>query len=307
MTIASENYINKTTQRLYGILQGIALDNQLNDKEIVALGDWIESHSSLYDLEPFKSLDALILAIIADGVIDDEEKEILLEICQDVGQNIGFMDDITWIIRHLHGMVTGIVADSRINTQEILGLQVWLKKYDAYADWWPLKDLRKHIKKILKDGTVDAKEEAFLLDFFTDFIEQRADDQTIHDEKYKNKSYLKCDSPIFNSINSICESDPDITFINKIFCFTGPAASGQRIDLSNIVAKLGGIPHKSIVLSLDYLVIGAKSSPAWIYSTYGRKIEGVMRNKTNNPDCNTLIINEADFIKAVKAAHAFAE
>jgi hypothetical protein len=266
------------------------------------LKEWVESHRHLADVEPFLSLDTLITAIISDGVIDEDEREVLLEICSGVRNNIGFMGDITQVIQCLHGIVSGLIFDKQVNKKEIVELEKWLKEYKEYENWWPLKEMRQHIKKILKDGIIDEKEEAFLLEYFTDFIEQRAEDQTLHDEGYKSVSYLKSESPVFKSISSICESCPDISFYNKQFCFTGPAASGQRTALFDIVISLGGIPQKSIVTTLDYLVIGAKSSPAWIYSTYGRKIEGVMKRKYNSPDCNTQIISEEDFLRAMTSA-----
>ncbi len=42
-----------------------------------------------------------------------------------------------------------------------------------------------------------------------------------------------------------------------------------------MVTQSGGIPINSIVKELDYLVIGAQASLAWLYSTCGRKIEKV--------------------------------
>ena len=46
-----------------------------------------------------------------------------------------------------------------------------------------------------------------------------------------------------------------------------------------MVRKLDGIPKNNAVAQLDYLVVGAQSSPCWAYSTYGRKIEAVIENR----------------------------
>jgi len=70
--------------------------------------------------------------------------------------------------------------------------------------------------------------------------------------------------------------------------------------LFKAVEELGGIAHKSIVKGLDYLVIGAQASPAWVYSTYGRKIESVMQKKKNDESCGTQIVNEYDLVCAIK-------
>jgi hypothetical protein len=54
-------------------------------------------------------------------------------------------------------------------------------------------------------------------------------------------------------------------------------------------------------MSLDYLVIGAQSSPARVYFTYGQEIEAVKQRQETVPDCRTQIIKEADFVSAVTA------
>jgi hypothetical protein len=60
------------------------------------------------------------------------------------------------------------------------------------------------------------------------------------------------------------------------------------------VKELEGIPYKSVVMKLDYLVIGAQSSPAWAYSTYGRKIERAIELRDRGIDI--IILHEDDFI-----------
>jgi hypothetical protein len=138
-----------------------------------------------------------------------------------------------------------------------------------------------------------------LREFFSNFTEQVIADPTIHDDEYWMNPSMVTLSPVFNPISSICEPDPNIRFKKKHYCFTGPAASGKRKYLCAAVEQLGGFAHNTTVVDLDYLVIGAQASPAWIYSTYGRKIEAVMQRKENLPHCRTQIIKEYDFLGAV--------
>ncbi|MGB5986576.1 MAG: BRCT domain-containing protein, partial [Desulfobacterales bacterium] len=91
-----------------------------------------------------------------------------------------------------------------------------------------------------------------------------------------------------------CARDCKIAFNQKQFCFTGPAKTGTRKNLEEIVTALGGIPKNNVVLTLDYLVIGAQSSPCWAYSTYGRKIEKAIELKRKGR--NITILHENDFI-----------
>lgn len=298
MTPAQKTYYTKTAQRLFGILQGLVFDNELKDTEVLALHAWLDNHSSLFHLEPFKSVSAILEDILADGVIDKDEKEMLLTICLEIENNLGLMNDATQIIQDLHGILSGIISDGQISTTEIQSLQKWLVTYKKYSDIWPINELITVVDKVLEDGVVDEKEEIFLLDFFDDFSEKNAREETINDDLYDG--VLQTDSPIFDSIESVCENNPLISFKQKCFCFTGPANAGKRADLHALVKDRGGRATKSITVSLDYLVIGQKSSPAWVYSRYGRKIEGVKNWQQNNPKCNTIIVSESDFIQSLQ-------
>jgi hypothetical protein len=69
--------------------------------------------------------------------------------------------------------------------------------------------------------------------------------------------------------------------------------------LENMLRDLNGFPADRVTQTLDFLVIGDKSSPAWVYSTYGRKVEAVIENQKNG--YKTTIISEETFLKQAKA------
>lgn len=301
MGVATKTYIKKTIERLYGIIEGISIDCTVNDKEIAALHNWMNSHEFLHHTEPFKGLTALLRDILADGVIDADEREELIEWCADTINDKGFVEGFTPAARRLHGIFSGIMCDQTIKTEELEGLQDWLLDYEEFLGWWPFNDLSKQIKSILKDGKIDKEEHEQLQIFFNDFAEHIIDDPAIHDDEYWMNQHVASPCPVFQSIKSICEKEPNIKFKDHSFCFTGPAATGKRKDLFTVVQQLGGHPENSAVTTLDYLVIGAQASPAWVYSTYGRKIEKVINRQRENPRCPTMIINEYDFVSAVTA------
>ncbi len=56
----------------------------------------------------------------------------------------------------------------------------------------------------------------------------------------------------------------------------------------------GGIPSKSVVKDLNYLVVGAKGSPNWCHSNYGRKISKAKSFIEN--DSGLQMVSESDFI-----------
>ena len=300
ITIAQKNYVKNSIERLYGIIEGVAIDTQINDKEIIALKNWTDTHESLHSVEPFRELDRLLSDILEDGVIDFQEREDLLDWCAESINERGFLKDFTEIVRRLHGVLSGVICDRLITTEELRGLGDWLIDYENLHGWWPFNELSIHIKNILKDGKIDSAEQQTLQSFFNDFNEQIIHHPVIHDDDYWMNQDLFSLKPIFKPIASICESDPKIEFENKSFCFTGPAATARRKDLLDVIKRLGGIPKNTIITTLDYLVIGAQASPAWIYSTYGRKIETVMQRKQTDRNSRTQIISEYDFISTIK-------
>ncbi|WDP91741.1 MAG: hypothetical protein HUN04_19330 [Desulfobacter sp.] len=300
MSIATKNYIKNSIERLYGIIEGISIDYKVRDQEIIALKNWIDIHEAMRETEPFKGLSLLLEEILEDEVIDEQEREDLLEWCAETLNEKGYLENFTQVIRRLHGIFSGIICDRSITEEELEGLEEWLLDYEGLHDWWPINELRAHIQTILNDGKIDTEEHRLLKEFFSDFEEQLIDEPHLHDDEYWLNCHMRSPAPIFKSISSICEKAPRITFKGKKFCLTGPAASGKRKDLFSVIEKLGGSPHNTAIKKLDYLIIGAQASPAWVYSTYGRKIETVMHRKKHDERCQTKIVRELDFITAVK-------
>ncbi|MCF8090350.1 MAG: hypothetical protein K9L23_20085, partial [Desulfotignum sp.] len=279
MFFTTKTYVQRSIERLYGIIQGIDIDCHINDQEIIALKNWLDTHDVLHHEEPFKDLAYLVSGILEDGVIDEDERMELSEWCSGTLNEKGFLGCVTQATRRLHGILSGIVCDGKIRAEELTGLQDWLVDYEQMKDWWPFNELKKLLDQILADGKVDQEEQQALRDFFLNFTEQVINDPKICDNEYWMDPRIISLSPVFKPISIICEPSPVICFKDKEFCFTGPAATGKRTQLAMVVERLGGVPRKKPVISLDYPVIGAQSSPAWVYSTYGRKIEAVKQRK----------------------------
>jgi NAD-dependent DNA ligase len=306
MSVATRNYIKKSIERLYGIISGISINCHINDKEIIAVKNWMETHELLNEFEPFKELDMLLNEILEDGIVDDQEREDLLEWCSDVLNEHGFLGDYTQVVRRLHGIFSGIMCDQVIKENELEGLKEWLLDYEPLHNWWPINELKKLIDDIMKDGRIDKEEHQRLHIFFNDFAEHVIKDPVINDQEYWMNRHMFSPCPVFKPVASLCEKNPEIIFKGRLFCFTGPAASGRRKDICQKIESIGAVPCAAPVKDLDYLVIGAQSSPAWVYSTYGRKIEAVRYRIDTDKKCQTHIVGEYDFIKAaIKAGAPF--
>lgn len=71
-------------QELLGFLRGIAADGQLNDQEVGALSDWLDSNHLVRDKWPASAVVNRVAAILQDGVITQAEREDLLQLIQQV-------------------------------------------------------------------------------------------------------------------------------------------------------------------------------------------------------------------------------
>lgn len=63
---ASIREVQRASERLYGILYGIAADYEITDKEIAGLNEWLGFYEFLHGKEPFKSIVTLLLRSLED-------------------------------------------------------------------------------------------------------------------------------------------------------------------------------------------------------------------------------------------------
>jgi hypothetical protein len=291
MTTARFTEVNRAVDRLHGILVGISSDYKLEDTEISKLFKWVNVNESLHHLEPFKSVVALLTRCLKDGIIDEDEREEILDWCLEFHD--GLPECVTSAIRRLHGVLHGISIDKKATEEELKGLRDWLMDYEIFHDYWPFDTTWNLVNYILEDGIVTKEEETEFLEFCNNFTECVIDDPKVHDELY-NRSFMQSDAFFLQPFTALCDRESNIEFRGKAFCFTGPARIGPRRKLKEIVKSLEGIPYDSVIQNLDYLVIGAQSSPAWAYSTYGRKIERVIELRDKGNEIS--ILHEDDFI-----------
>jgi len=296
--LARVTEVSRATERLNGIIMGISLDNKITDAEVRHLGQWLDRNRHLQHMQPFRQIAQAVSKILEDGIITEDEKEDLLELCWGFDNDSMVCECATTAIRRLHGVLQGVIADAQITMNETTGLKNWLKVHDAVKDFWPFCDLWQIVRRVLSDGKLDAAEHAELKDFFENFAERVAADPIIHDEIY-SEAYMRNESPVLLPFTALCDSSNRVLFNNRKFCFTGPARTGKRETLHAITASLSGIPVRSVENYLDYLVIGAQSSPCWIYSTYGRKVEKAISLQKSGGQ--TAILHEDFFIAEAQA------
>ncbi|PQA93140.1 hypothetical protein B0A69_13395 [Chryseobacterium shigense] len=71
------NGITSDLQLLQGIFHGILADGILNDDEIFKLHEWLSDNEHLNSYYPYDEIRSLVLSIVADKIIDEEERAVL--------------------------------------------------------------------------------------------------------------------------------------------------------------------------------------------------------------------------------------
>jgi len=275
--------LEKAINSLIGLIEGIAIDGMINEKEVAYVEAWLNENRQLQYSHPFNELIPVVDAAIADGILTDDEKQNILWLCEKL-KSADFFDAATADMQRLHGLMGGIAADGEINETELRGLADWLYEHEHLKTCWPYEEVESIITTVLRDKTILASRHELLLNFFAEFT-------AISESRTVATSHKALSTP------AVCAVCPDVTFEGKVFGFTGSSAKYSRDELREIVEGLGATFTNSISKKLDYLIIGADGNPCWAYACYGRKVE--MAVALRKAGARILLVHEHDFHDAV--------
>lgn len=91
--IAKSNYYDMMTagiQKLNGIVEGIIIDDVVNEEEIRFLEEWMEENINLQNCWPYDELYSFLMKITADKIITETEQKEVVAFCKSiVGSNSG--------------------------------------------------------------------------------------------------------------------------------------------------------------------------------------------------------------------------
>lgn len=282
--------LEKSVNSLMGIIEGIAIDAEINDAELSFLDLWLSEHAELRERHPFSELIPVVEAAVADRVLTGKERADLTWLCERLSSS-EFFDRTTADLQRLHAILGGVIADTRITEAELRGLSNWMEEHDHLKTCWPFDEVGSLITSVLTDKRIDDEEHKMLHAFFSEFI-ALADDRTLTSPVIENE---------LKTIVGLCAVCPDITFDGKYFVFTGASPRYNREKLEELIATLGGKRAENPSKKVDYLVIGSKGNPCWAYSCYGRKVEKAI--ELRKAGHRLLIVHEHDFHDAVADAH----
>lgn len=278
--------IDRAMHTLEGLVSGIAIDFKVNDKELSALTGWIASYRQYANRHPFNEVIGRLNEILADGILDDDEKADILWLCNKFSTENSFFSQVSSDMQRLQGILSGIAADGKITVAELKGLNEWLYEHEHLKTCWPYDELEALIIAVLKDGVIDDAEHAALLAFFREFTIAPGHKAVKLPEK--NSELL---------IGGVCAVCPEIQFLRQKFCFTGTSTRMTRDELAQQVANFGGTFSRGLTQTVNFLIVGADGNPCWAYACYGRKVEqAVSFRKKGLP---IVIVHENDYWDAV--------
>ena len=278
--------IDRSMHTLEGLVTGIAIDSEINDKELGALTGWIASHREYANRHPFNEVIGRLNEILADGIVDDEEKADILWLCNKFSTENSFFSQVSSDMQRLQGILGGIAADGKITVEELERLKDWLYQHEHLKTCWPYDELEALIIAVLEDGAIDETEHKALLAFFREFTDRPGHKAV--------ELPAKADDVLIGGVCAVC---PEIEFRQQKFCFTGSSTRMTRDDLAKQVEKFGGLFSSGLTQTVNYLIVGAAGNPCWAYACYGRKVEqAVSLRKKGLP---IVIVHENDYWDAV--------
>lgn len=284
----SREELHKSLNTLVGIIKGIDLDHEISTAELDELKNWYDLHRHLLSVKPFDEIVPTLDSAMEDGVIDEDEAEDLLWLCDrflDEASSKLYFDAVTSNLQQLHGLVHGIIADGKISDAELNGLKDWLDEHDDLAGCYPYDEIYSLLLAAKEDGVVTQDERNMLMAFFATFVDLR-DSANLH---APNLTALQSEY----QIGGVCAVAPEIIFEGRSFCFTGVSSRASRSEIERTILEHGGKFAKDVSKKVDYLVVGREGNPCWAYSCYGRKVEKVIDLRKQGH--RIVIIDEIDF------------
>lgn len=274
---------HKAFNSLKGIIDGISIDNLINEKEIKELENWCVRHEFLANRDPFKDLITNIQVIISDNEVTGDEIEDMKWLCHQFSTGFDFFDHLTSDMQILQGILHGMLSDGKITDNEIMGLSNWIAERRHLETMYPYDEIKGLLFNILKDGMIDETEKKILKKYISEFVNLADEDlQKKLSEELKD---IK--------ISGICTVNPSINIPEKLFCFTGKSSKSSRSEIAELIESNGGKFNKNLTKKTDYLIVGNDGNPCWSYATYGRKVEKAIEMRKSGSHIQ--IVNETDF------------
>lgn len=281
--------VDTAIHELEGYLKGIAFDGIITPEETLGIRRWKETHAAYAAHHPFNEIIPVLDIALADGRITSGERRDLLWLCSHFTTANLYYNAIHSDLQRLHGLFRGILADSKITTEEIRSLAAWLEESCHLASSWPYDEIRSIVANVLEDGAVDRREQQLLKAFFAGFVDTGELPAVDPFEIRLLKQQF--------TIPAVLAHQPEVQVAGHAFCFTGQPSRAETARCRKAVLDHGGIWQEEPETTTHFLVVGETANPAWAFACYGRKVELAL--ELRKAGRRLQIIRESVFWKAV--------
>jgi len=182
-------------------------------------------------------------------------------------------------IDELISLSKGLLADGRLNDEEIRYLDEWLKTNQQCLQRWPGNAIFDRVARVLEDSIIEEQERTDLFDILRQTI-------GLSESKVAFEAIPWQDSKIM------------VEFTGRHFCFTGRFAFGARAIITSATEKAGGLCSNVLNEHIDFLVVGSLSTHEWLNSSSGAKLQRAQKLKEAN--CKIAIVSEYYWYESLK-------
>lgn len=284
-----KSMLDKAIHTLEGIVKGIAIDGKINKSEINELNSWCNDYAEFSNHSPFNELIPIIKEAIADEILTKEESEGILWFAKNLTTPNLYFDIINADIQRLQGILHGVLADNKIEEEELKQLRCWIDENIHLKGSYPYDEIESIIATVMSDGKIDPSEQNLLKVFFSEFVSIPTNSTIDQNELSQLKQSI--------TLPGICAFCPEIEFDSRLFCFTGISSRASRSVIAKEIEVAGGTYIDNIRQDLNYLIIGNNCNPCWAFSCYGRKVEQAIAYRKKG--INIVIVHENDFWDAL--------
>jgi len=264
--------IDKAAYVLKGIIDGVNVDGNLVDTEILYLDAWMRSQQSLGLQVVAFDLYQAVNRVLEDQTISLDERADLNELIQnilDFGDENRTPDDEARINEFL-SMLKAICADGIIIQPEISRVEAWITANRDISKAFPIKPVYYRIRDAVKDDVIHGEELAKLNELILE----------ITGDNYAHAG------DVDGSIGQVfCDDIEHFSFEGKTFCFAGNFLCGTRKQCQFEAEIRGANVKTSVTSDVDVLVVGSVTSEDWRSENFGRKIERAisLRAESDSP------------------------
>jgi NAD-dependent DNA ligase len=190
--------------------------------------------------------------------------------------------NLTKAMQTLLGICRGLTADNHLNDAEIQFLSTWIADNKEATVAWPGCVIRDRVAHVLEDGQVTDEEREQLLTVVKELC---------------GSEFMETGSaeaaPVSFPTEDVC-----INLDGATFCLTGKFIFGPRSSVERVIENKGGLVGGNVTQKTDYLIIGTLSSPDWLHSNHGLKIQKAVELKQAGQ--KIFIITEKAWLEAVQ-------